>query len=77
MKLIDCFMFFDEDLILEIRLNTLYDVCSWANQEGSVEHPGSMVGSLLRLMGTEPRPHIDGWHDLLRFANISPEDFAD
>ena len=26
MKLIDCFMFFDEDLILEIRLNTLYDV---------------------------------------------------
>ena len=23
MKLIDCFMYFDEDLILDIRLNTL------------------------------------------------------
>ncbi len=26
MKIIDCFMYFDEDLILEIRLNTLYEV---------------------------------------------------
>ena len=26
MKLIDCFMYFDEDLILEIRLNTLNEV---------------------------------------------------
>ena len=26
MKLIDCFMYFDEDLVLEIRLNTLYDI---------------------------------------------------
>ena len=24
MKLIDCFMYFDEDLVLEIRLNTLH-----------------------------------------------------
>ena len=23
MKIIDCFMYFDEDLVLEIRLNTL------------------------------------------------------
>ena len=26
MKIVDCFMYFDEDLILEIRLNTLYKV---------------------------------------------------
>ena len=25
MKLIDCFMYFDEDLVLDIRLNTLND----------------------------------------------------
>ena len=25
MKLIDCFMYFDEDLVLDIRLNTLKD----------------------------------------------------
>ena len=25
MKLIDCFMYFDEDLVLDIRLNTLSD----------------------------------------------------
>ena len=26
MKLIDCFMYFDEDLVLDIRLNTLNDI---------------------------------------------------
>ena len=26
MKLVDCFMYFDEDLVLEIRLNTLYKI---------------------------------------------------
>ena len=24
MRLVDCFMYFDEDLVLDIRLNTLY-----------------------------------------------------
>ena len=26
MKIIDCFMYFDEDLILDIRLNTLSEI---------------------------------------------------
>ena len=26
MRLIDCFMYFDEDLVLEIRLNTLNNI---------------------------------------------------
>ena len=26
MKIVDCFMYFDEDLVLDIRLNTLNDI---------------------------------------------------
>ena len=41
MKLIDCFMYFDEDLVLEIRLNTL---CDYVDQfiivEAKQDHSG-------------------------------------
>ena len=41
MKLVDCFMYFDEDLVLEIRLNTL---CDYVDQfiivEAKQDHSG-------------------------------------
>ena len=41
MKLIDCFMYFDEDLILDIRLNVLYDsVDKFVIAEATRDHAG-------------------------------------
>ena len=41
MKLIDCFMYFDEDLVLDIRLNTLYDkVDKFIIVEATKNHAG-------------------------------------
>ena len=41
MKLIDCFMYFDEDLILDIRLNVLYDsVDKFIIAEATRDHAG-------------------------------------
>ena len=41
MKLIDCFMYFDEDLVLDIRLNTLYDyVDQFIIVEAKQDHSG-------------------------------------
>ena len=42
MKLIDCFMYFDEDLILDVRLNTLYDkVDRFVIVEATLDHAGN------------------------------------
>ena len=42
MKIIDCFSYFDEDLILEIRLNTLYDyVDKFVICEATLDHAGN------------------------------------
>ena len=41
MKLIDCFMYFDEDLVLDIRLNTLKDkVDKFIITEATKNHAG-------------------------------------
>ena len=41
MKLIDCFMYFDEDLVLDIRLNTLKDnVDRFVIVEATKNHAG-------------------------------------
>ena len=41
MKLIDCFMYFDEDLVLDIRLNTLGDkVDKFIIVEATKNHAG-------------------------------------
>tara|TARA_X000001036_G_scaffold438697_1_gene487256 strand:+ start:797 stop:1612 length:816 start_codon:yes stop_codon:yes gene_type:complete len=41
MKLIDCFMYFDEDLVLEIRLNTLYKIVDkFVIAEATKDHAG-------------------------------------
>ena len=41
MKLIDCFMYFDEDLVLDIRLNTLYkEVDKFIIAEATKDHAG-------------------------------------
>ena len=41
MKIIDCFMFFDENLVLEIRLNTLdYIVDKFVIVEATRDHAG-------------------------------------
>ena len=41
MKIIDCFMYFDEDLVLDIRLNTLYDkVDKFIIAEATKNHAG-------------------------------------
>ena len=41
MKLIDCFMYFDEDLLLDIRLNTLNDkVNKFVIVEATKNHAG-------------------------------------
>ncbi len=42
MKLVDCFMYFDEDLILDIRLNTLYkEVDQFVIVEATRDHAGN------------------------------------
>jgi beta-1,4-mannosyl-glycoprotein beta-1,4-N-acetylglucosaminyltransferase len=42
MKIIDCFTYFDEDLILETRLNTLYDyVDQFVICEATIDHAGN------------------------------------
>ncbi len=42
MKIIDCFSYFDEDLILEIRLNTLYEyVDKFVICEATLDHAGN------------------------------------
>ena len=42
MKLIDCFMYFDEDLVLDIRLNTLNEVVDkFVIVEGTLDHAGN------------------------------------
>ena len=42
MKVIDCFMYFDEDHLLEIRLNTLYDfVDKFVIVEANLDHAGN------------------------------------
>jgi len=42
MKIIDCFMYFDEDLLLEIRLNTLYNyVDKFVIVEANLDHAGN------------------------------------
>ena len=41
MKLIDCFMYFDEDLVLDIRLNTLHEeVDKFIIAEATKNHAG-------------------------------------
>ena len=41
MKLIDCCMYFDEDLMLDIRLNTLYEkVDRFVIAEATRDHSG-------------------------------------
>ncbi len=41
MKLIDCFMYFDEDLVLEIRLNTLNSIVDkFVIAEATRDHAG-------------------------------------
>ena len=41
MKIIDCFMYFDEDLVLEIRLNTLDSIVDkFVICEGTRDHGG-------------------------------------
>ena len=43
MKVIDCFMYFDEDHLLEIRLNTLYDfVDKFVIVEANLDHAGNV-----------------------------------
>ena len=42
MKLVDCFMYFDEDLILDIRLNTLKEfVDFFVICEATMDHAGN------------------------------------
>ena len=42
MKLIDCFMYFDEDLVLDIRLNTLHKfVDKFVIAEATLDHAGN------------------------------------
>ena len=42
MKLIDCFMYFDDDLVLDIRLNTLNKyVHQFVIAEGTLDHAGN------------------------------------
>ena len=42
MQIIDCFMYFDEDLMLEIRLNTLFDhVDKFVICEATLDHAGN------------------------------------
>ena len=42
MKIIDCFMYFDEDHLLEIRLNTLYKyVNKFVIVEANLDHAGN------------------------------------
>ena len=41
MRLIDCFMYFDEDLVLEIRLNTLNNIVDkFVIAEATRDHAG-------------------------------------
>ena len=41
MKIIDCFMYFDEDLVLEIRLNTLNQIVDkFVIAEATKDHSG-------------------------------------
>ena len=58
-------------------MDSLADVASWAKLSGPIDHPGSMAGSLFKLMGVRPdlSESGDGWQDLCTFANIDPEDF--
>ena len=42
MKIFDCFMYFDEDLLLEIRLDTLFDyVDKFIIVEANIDHAGN------------------------------------
>ena len=42
MKIVDCFMYFDEDHLLEIRLNTLYNfVDKFVIVEADLDHAGN------------------------------------
>ena len=42
MKIIDCFTYFDEDVILKIRLNILYNVVDkFIISEGGYDHRGN------------------------------------
>ena len=42
MKIYDCFMYFDEDLLLNLRLNTLYDyVDQFVILEAKEDHQGN------------------------------------
>ena len=42
MKIIDCFMYFDEDHLLEIRLNTLFNlVDKFVIVEADLDHAGN------------------------------------
>ena len=42
MKIIDCFMYFDEDLMLEIRLSTLFEhVDKFVICEATLDHAGN------------------------------------
>ena len=41
MKILDCFMYFDENLVLEIRLNTLWNyVDKFVIAEATKDHAG-------------------------------------
>jgi len=49
MKLIDCFMYFDEDVVLDIRLNTLNDkVDKFIIVEATKNH--AISGSILLMI---------------------------
>ena len=42
MKLVDCFMYFDEDLVLDIRLHTLFkEVDKFIIAEATKDHAGT------------------------------------
>ena len=48
MRVIDCFSYFDEDIILEIRLSTLYDyVDEFVVCEATLDHAGNEKNLIL------------------------------
>ena len=58
-------------------MGSIADVFRWAKIDGDLAHPGSMGGSLLRLMGLQPEHDGDLWQELAMFANIDPHDYMD
>ena len=55
--------------------NGLDDVLAWASLDGPTAQPGTLAGSLMRLLGVPIE--VDQWEAMCRFANIDPEDFKE